>query len=844
MASLQGLPTEILLEIVEYLDSISDLRSLSATSRRFHYVSNPVLYSLAAKKCPNLLCWACGAGLLGVVEKLLVAGSSPNLPAVIPTYYETPTFYRYSCPSKNTTSDSIYALVRFYGHGYEGYHPFQADVYDSSLHSDVEEYSIPDTKYWFPLHAASTSGSIEIVRLLVDFGACLDPPSRGLCHCTPDGRGDRSHEPPHIYWTPLHTALCCGNENIANLLLAFGASSNVELRHRQSSALHWAARGSRLSTARLLLEGGCNTPVDVQDLDGATPLMWALGTERSEQMMEYLLQHGANINAQLTSTEHQKPTALMQACYNGWYKDAIFLVNAGAMIHPVSRIWPSALDECFSLSGAAQLLDMSMRRCIWLDRYMECDLKLGQLTEQPCPNDANEDVNFADMVELVKKLIHSGANIHGSRAAVQPPLICASAACSVPLVELLLASGSNVNQEDDLGFFPLLAVVDNIGVHWADGSVFHTVECLLKHGANPNKTNKFGQTALMEVCCKFGRSTNQLEMVKLLVNYGADKNLRAPYRRDCGFPRREYWRKHSCSPLQVAFYQRKYDICRYLMEQGAEVSHKKADLRFMLQDCLCHFRKEEEENERTEMDELLDGSNVYPSSSRVNLCAPLRALLGIDRSGWLAKDPQSLWLSTKVSAFPLTKAFLDAGATDASWTVKHWGSCLNYIARWGFRENPDIDCIQRLISLGADVNGVEQSYSVLHSLLTYANPISGFADNGVAKYVEFFTLLVDNGAALEEDELVHFEDKIRLDTIHNMALMCSVWELREQEGEDFVNEYEFYGADYDEFHLNLRRELRRRFVVENNKIVRRKQLTYGDVALPGGEYRRCCELLS
>ncbi|KAI1137305.1 ankyrin [Hypoxylon sp. FL0543] len=848
MASLQDLATELLLDIVEYMDNAPDLSSLSATSRRLHYITNPFLYSLAAAEYPYLLSWACGAGLIGVAEKMLVAGLSPNIPAIVDMspHYK---FLSLSRKSRLTASDHMNVLRQGYGHNTKvGYYFKETSMYDPNLYPDPEQYITHDHTYWFPLHAASVAGSVEIINLLVRFGACLDPPSRRLCRCNHDGLGSNEQHPYHVYWTPLHTALCCDNEATANILLTLGASSNVEVRYRQSNALHWAARGSFLSTASLLLESGSDVQVDAQDPNGATPLMWALGTERSKPMMECLLRHGANLDAQLTPTRYLKANALMQACYNGWYKDAIFLVDAGAMVDPVSRDSPSALNQCLSPFGVAlndeerSERDHLAERMYIFDRSFsrkELDLKLGKLTEQPRPNDIDEAVNFAGMVELTKKLIQSGANVHHCPGgAVHPPLTRAAAAHSVPLVELLLASGSRIDREDNEGLFPLGAAVCHMDYDWTieqsytdwtieqfyTAECLDTVKCLLKHGANPNKTNRYGQTALMRICHTDFGSKYQLEMAKLLVSYGADINLRSPIEKSRGFPAREYTRKMNSSPLQEAFRKEKYDICRYLMDQGAEVSHKNADLRIMLEDYLCNLLCGDEE---TEMDELFDCSNIYLGTRRADLSAPLRALLGMDRSGWLAKDPQSLWLSTQDSRLTLTKALLDAGASDVSWTVGFWGSCLHNII--GQERDDDTAIIRRLISLGADVNASSGSGSLLYRLLSnndYYQGRTGCAE----KFVELFSLLVDNGATTGADELRCFQ---------SITTETKVWGIIKRPSPSEDSSPPVYdmvpGVFTTDFYSHVRKELIRRYVVENNKIIQRKWSIYGDVAFTGDD---------
>ncbi|KAI0149667.1 ankyrin [Hypoxylon sp. NC0597] len=852
MEYLLSLPVELILDIIEYINDVPDLHALAATSRCLNYITSPILYSLGARKYPYLLCWACGAGLRGVVEKLLVVGANPNLPTVGANPLDELLLFHRTRSSLNLR-DPLNVLYKVYGHQEWKQGPprrlsreTQVTSYNPNVHLVTEEYIGGDISYWFPLHAAAMSGSIEIIKLLFDFGAHLNPPSRSFCCCHPSGLHKTTPSiVPNYYWTPLHTALCCCNESTANFLLGLGASPNVELRERQSNALHWAARGSFLSTTKLLLEGGSNVSVDVQAPNGATPLIWALGTERSTEIMTYLIEHGANIDVRVRTIDAEETTALMEACFNRWYKDAAFLINAGVMIHSILPTQPSALDQCLISLGAGlnEVERMLQNRLESREIYLRHNLdfcrehghKLGRLALPPCPSSLNESAHCAAIVELTKMLIRKSANVNTS-TGTRHPLVRASAARLIPIIELLLASGADVDHEDDEGLFSLLVAVPDEYVDWEDDH-FEVMEPLLKHGADPNKMNKFGQTALMRTCYHAQRTPNQLEIVKLLVKYGADINIRSPI---ClwGSSLQIYGENHTRSPLQITFYKQKYEICRYFMDQGAEVSHEKADLMLMLEDFTyfhCQWQQDVQWDSEVEINEPPYRKNVYPRRCRANLCAPLRILLSIDHSGWLAKDPRSFWLSTGVFDYPLTHILLDAGASDASW-IEDNESCLYrflFKFRGISRDNPDINRARHLISIGADVNVVTgSSSSPLANFLQNPYAIDHIEDGGVTNFIEVLALLVDNGLIPNEEELWAFKELISSNRVRG-GFGYIMWDMLAQENVSLSHGISLDGFGHS-FQLNLRRELRRQFVVEGDKIARRKWLTYGDVALSEG----------
>ncbi|KAI2622419.1 ankyrin repeat-containing domain protein [Hypoxylon sp. NC1633] len=627
MALFLTLPNELLLDIIGQLDDPHDLSSISATSRLLHYVANPFLYAFAAKNRPYLLFWASEFGRVSTAEKLLLAGQDPNIPMIEEDHGRC---YAQFKDEANTDLDPItsqrieemgnYVWRRWGENDCES--PENNGLF-FSYHSSGPNYpwTCPLPMYWFPIHLAAISGSVDMIKLLVDYGARIQVPSCGLCLCSAtsgvyDGENHPSYQDGEGIprWSPLHTALCRGKEAAANLLLDLGASPEVELRANMSNALHWAASSGCLSTVKTLLEKH-QVPADINDSVNSTPLMWTLGASRSFEIIECLLQHGASTDLEMDDRDEEEirqPTALSQACANGWYEDAIQLIEAGADIHrvlPVLKLSP--LDLCLRVLGAdwyrlggersgnwyapwslvnefdmiQQCQDDNRRRYIsrlWRMGY-QLQLWAKETSQLPLYED-NGDIYFSGMIQLVKLLILRGANIHGSPAAPSSVLMRASAAHLVPIVDLLLASGESVDQEDAEGITPLLAALLSTNLPWID-TLYETVRPLINHGAHPNQKNTFGETVFFRrLCCeppqKDWHSERNLELVKALVSYGADVNLRSPVRR------RHDGTVVMYSPIQAAFYYKHYDICRYLLEIGAEISSENHDLRIMLEDSL------------------------------------------------------------------------------------------------------------------------------------------------------------------------------------------------------------------------------------------------------------------
>lgn len=87
---------------------------------------------------------------------------------------------------------------------------------------------------WTPLHAAAKGGYLEVVEVLLDYGA--DPNAKENL-------------------TPLHHATQSGQDLMVQLLLEYWADPNAKDK-LDSTPLHIAARGKNPLVARLLLDSG------------------------------------------------------------------------------------------------------------------------------------------------------------------------------------------------------------------------------------------------------------------------------------------------------------------------------------------------------------------------------------------------------------------------------------------------------------------------------------------------------------------------------------------------------------------------------------------------------------
>ncbi|XP_053551831.1 inversin [Bombina bombina] len=148
------------------------------------------------------------------------------------------------------------------------------------------------------LHAASLSGQISTVRILLENGAHVDA-ADVMKH------------------TPLFRACEMGHREVIHTLIKGGAKVHLVDKDGRSP-LHWAALGGNANVCQILIENNINP--NAQDYEGRTPLQCAayggyIGC------MEVLMENKADPNIQ----DKNGRTALHWSCNNG-YLDAVKLL--------------------------------------------------------------------------------------------------------------------------------------------------------------------------------------------------------------------------------------------------------------------------------------------------------------------------------------------------------------------------------------------------------------------------------------------------------------------------------------------------------------------------------------
>jgi ankyrin repeat protein len=327
-----------------------------------------------------------------------------------------------------------------------------------------------------PVHHAAKGNHVKVLQCLL--GAGVDPMS-------PASKEDHHHylsdswNESTLGKTPLQYACELGNTGAVVELL-----QQMEPQSRDAVHLHWAsARGQAKALSLLLQYPEIAANIDKKDERGNTPLYLA-ACIRDSATVCVLLDHGADVHAR--SDDMLKTSA-----------------------EPAESNLPGNRQGFTPLQGWAN--PKRQRSCI---NAQNCDDEMERvavlLIEAGCEidarNDAGETVLFAwanqlafgrghtdRMGQFVSLLLKYGANPCATDRNGNTPLHqTLTWKRNERVIELLVKAGADINatKESD-GVTPLIATAK---AQQLDVSVF------INHGADPNRQDSDGNTALHHIC--------------------------------------------------------------------------------------------------------------------------------------------------------------------------------------------------------------------------------------------------------------------------------------------------------------------------------------------------------
>jgi ankyrin repeat protein len=342
--------------------------------------------------------------------------------------------------------------------------------------------------------------------------------------------------------TALHWAAMQGDQDLVQMLLAAGANVRATTRLGGYTALHLASQGGHSQVAAALLAAGANP--NLATATGATAAMLAAKAGSAETVTR-LIEVGADVNAKDTTYGQ---TALMVAA--GLDRDdvvrlllargadpkvASVVVDLNALTAPIDEMpqrpgpaGPPAAPARFDVPGVTRPF-----------RYNELIGSQGGLTA----------LHFAarqGSAKSVRALVDAGVDVNlpspGDKAT---PLLVAIINGHFDIAGYLLDKGASPNLGSDAGVSPLYATLN---VQWAPIAAYpqprahlqqatnylDMMKALLQKGADPNARLRkkvwysgynFDQSSVDEIgATPFWRAAYAADVaaMRLLVSFGAD----------------------------------------------------------------------------------------------------------------------------------------------------------------------------------------------------------------------------------------------------------------------------------------------------------------------------------
>ncbi|KII67326.1 Transient receptor potential cation channel subfamily A member 1 [Thelohanellus kitauei] len=167
-----------------------------------------------------------------------------------------------------------------------------------------------------PLHLACEEGHPEVASLILSE---LKENSPGTLKNYINAKDKNS-------FSALHYAATSGVVELVSLLLEYGAECTFDQQTDYASPLHLACVSNQLDIVKLLVENNLNI-VDVKNQNQETPLMIAASLNRTD-ILNYLLQHKLDIE----SIDNDQDTALFFACKKDHLESVKILLGAGAKL--------------------------------------------------------------------------------------------------------------------------------------------------------------------------------------------------------------------------------------------------------------------------------------------------------------------------------------------------------------------------------------------------------------------------------------------------------------------------------------------------------------------------------
>ena len=419
-------------------------------------------------------------------------------------------------PNLNSKSNSSVLNIAVQGRGIEY----------SQIVKNLLEYGFTVThKDANFMHAAIAKGYVEIVKELLKHSTDADMFYKGTSkkRCT-----------------PLHVATINGHEEVAKLLISYGADVNAPDRTGKTPMFYAIEKGD-LKIFKLLLTNEVDVRNDPELLNIAVK-----GGHR--EIVEVLLQHGADVNA---SDEYGR-MPLHFIILDKENKRFGFPVREGPRINAKGEIAKlllsrgadvnTRLKDSMTVLHAA--IDQGYVKVVEALLEYDADVTSTCKTHVTALHISAERGNEV----ITKMLLNKGANIHAKTTSGETALHCAIETNHKEVAELLLKCGADVNATTKHDLITPLHLA-------AEGGYQDIAQLLLDFGAKVDSTIEHDVTTSLYNAAEFGH----LKIVKLLLKFGASVDST---------------NQKGLTALHIAVIKGHEEIITALLEHGSDITVK------------------------------------------------------------------------------------------------------------------------------------------------------------------------------------------------------------------------------------------------------------------------------
>ncbi|XP_076684322.1 uncharacterized protein LOC143377176 [Andrena cerasifolii] len=304
----------------------------------------------------------------------------------------------------------------------------------------------------------------------------------------------------------LHTAVSKGYLTIVEELLKYGHDVNMvnySGPRKGCTPLHVATKNKQEEIAKLLVSYGAG--VNAQDETGKTPIFYAV-EKNCREIVKLLLRHGANVN---TRDKHGRTalhftalnehvTSECQLDINVNVEIAKLLLRSGANVNAESETLKVLLEYDTDVNYTIKNCGIPLHIAAEGGKLSIVDvrLKFGADVDSKdyCGRTALRIAAEGGKLSIVDVRLKFGADVDSKDYCGRTALHIAAEGGKLSIVEVLLKFGADVDSKDHCGRTALHIA--------AESSDQRIVEALLKFGADIHSKDQRGRTALHIACDK------------------------------------------------------------------------------------------------------------------------------------------------------------------------------------------------------------------------------------------------------------------------------------------------------------------------------------------------------